>query len=165
MFYILTPPGQPPVYPYTLTDLRRDNPGVSFPRDMANFDASPWHCYPVQDTAPPEAPGKVAQRLMPVQIDGVWQERWELVDAPLEPVPNEVTMRQARLALLGAGLLDSVEPALAEIADVTTRRAAEIAWEYSTEVQRDDALVMQLAGALGLTADQVDDLFRAAATL
>jgi hypothetical protein len=78
MFYILTPPGEAEVYPYTLTDLKRDNREVSFPSDMTNFDASDWYCYPVQDTPPPEAPGMVAVRIMPVQIDGVWYEQWEL---------------------------------------------------------------------------------------
>jgi len=78
MFYILTPPGEAEVYPYTLTDLKRDNREVSFPSDMTNVDTSDWYCYPVQDTTPPEAPGMVAVRIMPVQIDGVWYEQWEL---------------------------------------------------------------------------------------
>lgn len=86
MFYILTKPGEEPVYPYTLTDLMRANPDVSWPRDMTGFDASDWHCYPVQDTTPPEATGKVAQRIAPELVDGVWHERWELV----EPTPEQV---------------------------------------------------------------------------
>jgi hypothetical protein len=86
MFYILTKPGEEPVYPYTLTDLVRANPNVSWPRDMTGFDASDWHCYPVQDTTPPEAIGMVAQRIAPELVDGVWHERWELV----EPTPEQV---------------------------------------------------------------------------
>jgi hypothetical protein len=86
MFYILTKPGEEPVYPYTLTDLMRANPGTSFPRDMTNFDASDWHCHSVQDTTPPEAIGMVAQRIAPELVDGVWHERWELV----EPTPEQV---------------------------------------------------------------------------
>lgn len=89
MFYILTPPGEAEVYPYTLTDLRRDNPGVSFPRDMANLDTSDWHCYPVQDTAPPSAPGKVAERIMPGQVGGVWYEQWVLVDITQQQIDDQ----------------------------------------------------------------------------
>jgi hypothetical protein len=77
MFYILTVPGEEPVYPYTLTDLMRANPGTSFPRDMTNFDASDWHCYPVQDTTPPTGNGKPT-REQPEYIAGVWYERWSL---------------------------------------------------------------------------------------
>lgn len=165
MFYILTAPDAAPVYPFTLTDLMRANPNVSFPRDMTGFDASDWHCYPVQDTAPPEAPGKVAQRIMAELVDGVWHERWELVDAPPAPVPAAVTMRQARLVLLQAGLLDQVDAVIAAIADPAERAAAEITWEYSTEVERHNLLVEQLAAAFDLTDEQIDDMFRQAATL
>lgn len=164
MFYILIVPGKDPVYPYTLTDLKRANPGVSFPRDMTDFDASPWYCYPVQPTEPPTAPDKVAERADPEQVDGVWYERWTLVDY-IPPVPDTVSMRQARLALLAAGILDSVEPAIASIADPVQRRAAEISWEYSAEVTRDSALVAALGTDLGLTDSDIDILFRAAATL
>lgn len=165
MFYILTLPGEAPVYPYTLTDLRRDNPGVSFPRDMANFDTSDWHCYPVHDTTPPEAPNKVAERIMPVQIDGVWQERWALIDAPAPPVPEAVQMAQARLALLDAGLLSQVDNAIDAIPDPTQREASRIEWEYRTEVYRNSQLVLSLGAALGLNDNQIDDLFRQAAGL
>lgn len=165
MFYILTLPGQAPTYPYTLTDLRRDNPGVSFPRDMTNFDASAWHCYPVEDTPPPEAPGKIAERIMPVQIDGVWQERWTLIDAPAPPVPEAVQMAQARLALLDAGLLSRVDAAIDAIPDPIEREASRIEWEYRTEVYRNSQLVLSLGAALGLTDNQIDELFRQAAGL
>lgn len=164
MHYILTLPGESPVYPYTLNDLKRANPGVSFPRDMSNFDATPWHCYPVQPTEPPTAPGKIAERADPEQIDGVWYERWTLVDYT-PPVPDTVSMRQARLALLGAGLLDSVGPAIAAIADPVQRRAAEISWEYSAEVTRGSALVAALGTDLSLADSDIDNLFRTAATL
>lgn len=80
MFYILTLPDAEPVYPYTLTDLKRSNPETSFPTDMTSFDTSDWHCYPVQDTTPPEAQGKVAQRIAPIFVDGAWVEQWELAD-------------------------------------------------------------------------------------
>jgi hypothetical protein len=84
MFYILTLPDAEPVYPYTLTDLKRSNPETSFPTDMTNFDTSDWHCYPVQDTTPPEAQGKVAHRIAPIFVDGAWVEQWELADYTAE---------------------------------------------------------------------------------
>ncbi len=165
MFYIITKPGEEPVYPYTLTDLRRDNPGVSFPSDMTNFDASDWHCYPVQDTPSPEAQSKIAQRTDPELVDGMWQERWTLVDAPPAPVPQSVEMAQARLALLYAGLLPQVDVAIDSIPDATQREAARVQWEYRTEVRRNSELVIELGTRLGLTDEQIDDLFRSAVML
>lgn len=81
-----------------------------------------------------------------------------------EPVPSTVSPRQARLALLGIGLLSSVEQALASIPGVEGE-AARIDWEYATEVQRHSPLIAALAPALGLTDEQVDDLFRQAVGL
>lgn len=81
-------------------------------------------------------------------------------DPPLT-VPEAVTARQARLALLGAGVLAQVDAALASIPGIEGE-AARIEWEYALEIRRDSPLIGALAPALGLTSEQVDDLFRAA---
>ncbi len=80
------------------------------------------------------------------------------------PAPRTVTMRQARLALLGAGLLPTVDAAVAAMPGAAGE-AARIEWEYSVEVQRDKALVQGLSASLGLTEAQLDGLFTAAAAL
>jgi len=84
--------------------------------------------------------------------------------APEPVVPSRVTMRQARLALLGAGLLDNVTTAIAALPS-PQKEAAQIEWEYSQEVHRDKQLVLILAPALGLNEAQLDQLFTQAATL
>lgn len=84
--------------------------------------------------------------------------------APAPRVPAAVTMRQARLALLGANLLSSVDTAIDALPE-PTKSAARIEWEYSNELQRGNALVAALTPALGLTSEQVDALFIAASTL
>lgn len=89
-----------------------------------------------------------------------------LTPPPPEPVPAPaaVTMRQARLALLAAGLLDDVEAAIASLPS-PQKEAAKIEWEYSQEVQRHNGFVSVLAPMLGMTAEQTDDLFIGAAQL
>lgn len=79
-------------------------------------------------------------------------------------VPAAVTMRQARLALLGAGLLDDVDAAINAMTS-PQREAAKIEWEYSQEVQRHNGFVSVLAPLLGLTEAQTDALFIGAAAL
>lgn len=76
-----------------------------------------------------------------------------------------VTMRQARRALLDAGLLDQADAAIAAIADATERRQAEIDWEYATTVERLWPWVQTMGAALGLSAEDLDALFEQAATL
>ena len=80
------------------------------------------------------------------------------------PVPSEITMRQARLALLGAGMLSGVEVAINAMSE-PTKSAAKIEWEYSNTVQRHNGFVSQLGPALGLTDEQIDALFIAASVL
>ncbi len=104
---------------------------------------------------------------------GAIPDGWELAAETANPlalhsqkhVPVSVTMRQGRLALLGAGLLDDVDAALAAIPDETMRRAAQIEWEYAQTIDRHSAWVDGLADALGLTGDQLDNLFVAAGQL
>ena len=79
-------------------------------------------------------------------------------------VPEVVTMRQARLALLGAGLLAQVNTAVANMAG-TEGDAARIEWEYAQEVRRDSPLVAALSVALGLTDETLDNLYKVAAGL
>lgn len=85
--------------------------------------------------------------------------------APAPEVPTSVTRRQARQALLLAGLLDSVDPAIAAIPDTTQRRLAEIEWIDSLEFERSRPLLISLATALGLDSAALDQLFITASAL
>lgn len=80
------------------------------------------------------------------------------------PVPFQVTMRQARLALLGSGLLSQVDAAIASLPS-PQKEAALIEWEYAAVVQRNSGLVPAMAQALGMTDAQLDALFIAAESL
>ncbi len=80
-------------------------------------------------------------------------------EAPTVPTPAPVSMRQARLALLEAGLLDGVQAALDAITDAQQRRAAQIEWDSAQEVQYDSPLTQLLAGALRLGDEQLRALF------
>ena len=98
------------------------------------------------------------------------QAEWQANANAPAPVPQEVTMRQGRLALLSAGLLDLVEGALDAMPETTpqevfAKKAARIEWDKSQTIQRHKGLTVTLAGVLGLTNQQIDDLFRLAVTL
>ncbi|MXO72863.1 hypothetical protein [Alteraurantiacibacter buctensis] len=85
-------------------------------------------------------------------------------DAPRVFPPEAISMRQARLALLGAGLLATVDQAIVAMPGVEGE-AARIEWEYAQEVRRDSPLIAALGPVLGLTAEQIDGLFVAGAAL
>ncbi|MHA7916511.1 hypothetical protein [Alloalcanivorax xenomutans] len=69
---------------------------------------------------------------------------------------------QARAALQQAGLLQDVEQYMS---DPDADPMAVLAWQNATEFRRLSALVATVSASLGLTAEQLDDLFRAAAAL
>lgn len=89
---------------------------------------------------------------------------WVVADVvpPAEPVPQAVTMRQARIALLAAGYLAAVTAAVAAMPGIEGD-VARIEWEYAQDVRRDSPLIAALAPALGMSGEQVDALFVAAA--
>ena len=79
-------------------------------------------------------------------------------------IPTSVTMRQARLALLQAGLLASVNTAIASLPE-PQKSYSTIEWEYATEVLRESPLINNLASGLSLSTTQLDDLFTLASSL
>jgi len=84
----------------------------------------------------------------------------DYINTPVpSPVPQRVSPKQFRMALNQVpGLRAQVEAAVAA-ADQNTQDA----WEYATNIQRDDAYVIALGSALGLSTAEIDDIFRAAA--
>jgi hypothetical protein len=97
-------------------------------------------------------------------------EAWEIADqeaydaalAALQPAiafPT-ISRRQLRLGLLSIGVTaDDVEAEIATIADAQERAAALIEWQDASAYERDHPLIAQVADALGLPAEQVDDLW------
>lgn len=85
--------------------------------------------------------------------------------APVVPpaIPQAVSMRQARLALLAIGKLDAIDQVIAGIEPPEARKRISIEWEYATEVVRTSEWVGALAPALGLSDADLDALFVAAA--
>lgn len=83
---------------------------------------------------------------------------------PASTAPQVVSMRQARLALLQAGLLEQVNAAVATMPGIEGE-TARVEWEYAQEVRREQALVQALAAVLDLSSEALEDLFIQAAKL
>ena len=96
----------------------------------------------------------------PDEVDNFWLYDGNEFTPPL-PIPviiPTLTMRQARLALLDAGLLDEVEAAI-------TTPENRIWWDYSTTVERTHPLVDAVLTALGKSPEEIDEMFIEAAKL
>ena len=76
-------------------------------------------------------------------------------------VPEFVTMGQTRSALIRSGLFDVVNNAIMNSNDPILISD----WEYRTEVRRDWPELINISSSLGLSTEQIDDLFLFAETL
>lgn len=83
---------------------------------------------------------------------------------PPPAVPQSVTMRQARLALLASGKLALVDAAIEALPE-PQRAQAQIEWEFASEILRASPLVEAMGAALGLDDAALDALFAEAAAL
>ncbi len=74
-------------------------------------------------------------------------------------VPTKITRLQAKLQLLEIGLLDEVEEM------VKQDRRVELYWSDATNFYRTDEILLGMATTIGLSNEQLDDLFLQASKL
>jgi hypothetical protein len=157
MHAIIRPSG-----PEIVSGAFRDEAGISHPANVLTLwtdeELRAIGVYPVVDDPIPE--GQIATGSS-LALDGyVVRRSWTLEDAPPPPVPDSVSPLQMRRALLAQGLLDDVQ-AFVEASPLDVR----LAWEYAIQIDRDNELISAAATAIGATDEEVDDLFRLAASL
>lgn len=87
-------------------------------------------------------------------------------EMPARPprIPREIPNWRAKVILAGMGLLPTVNAAIEALPE-PDRTVASLAWAGDAKLARRGKTVLGLAGALGLTSDQVDQLFIAAEAL
>lgn len=93
-------------------------------------------------------------------VNGALSAKPPVVVSPV--VPESVSRFQARMALRNAGLFEAAEAAMA---DQETPIIAVEAWQTAQEFRRASPTVAAMAAALELTAQQLDELFIAAAAI
>lgn len=125
-------------YPYSVGQLRRDNPKTSFPKRIPDEMLSEWGVYPVANVDPP-AFIYATQNLTegdPVLVAGQWQRAWVITDA----TPEEVTQRAAQH-------IDSMHAAIN--AERDRRLAADFTFN-GKQFQRDATSLARITGAATL---------------
>lgn len=84
--------------------------------------------------------------------------------APPVRVPREIPNWRAKVILASMGLLPTVEAAIAALPE-PDRTVATLAWAGDAKLARRGKTVLGLSAALGLSSDQIDQLFIAAEAL
>lgn len=111
-------------YPYTLANLRRDFPAVSFPEMPRAADLSVFGVVPVTMTGrPAEQPGAVVVETDPARVGGEWQQAWTVrAETPQEVAGAKASAlaqvdadaEAARLRFITPGAGQSLEYAATE---------------------------------------------------
>ena len=154
----------PWTYPSSARDLRRLLPAHSWPQvldpdTLAVARSLGLDIHEVQPTAAPEpGEGEGVREIAPVLIGQRWTQQWEVYTLPPPPVPDSVAKHLFRAELRARGLLAGIDASVGqmgeELADMWATAPTISLHSHSVEIMRQ---------ALGLTTDQRDDIFRAAA--
>ena len=147
--------------PHTYTPIT----GYRWPRYHTRTHAHYTEGWRQADTMPACDEGYTVANVGWTLVDDVAVVTWDCEPIPPPPVPD-ITPRQMRLTLLSLGKTDAdIEAIIDGIEDVTQREAARIEWRHARVFKRHHPLIEAFIPALGLTEEQADDLFRAAAQI
>lgn len=94
---------------YSVTDLRRANPQVSFPQDIPNETLFEYGVYPLNETAPPKynpATSKLIEGT-PVQQGAEWVQVWNVVPLSENEQQSFVAALQADIVAQTQARLDA----------------------------------------------------------
>jgi hypothetical protein len=94
-------------YPYTVGDLRRDNPNTSFPRSLPDQLLADWGMYPVTEKSIPSYDArtqKVTADTTPAQENGDWVIGWTISNK----TSDEVSEYDANAESTNRGIRDNL---------------------------------------------------------
>ena len=84
-------------YPYSLVDLRKDNPNTSFPSQMGDEELASWGVFPVLPQNPPsyDQATENLNQADPVLVDGEWQQAWTVSEAAAEEIAERLEQQSS----------------------------------------------------------------------
>lgn len=121
-------------YPYSIGELRKDNPTVSFPKNPGNDLLAEWNVFPVQPQNPPafNQANQNCDRVNPTLQNGVWVETWSVTAAS----NDEINRRTAEMSIQVRAQRDSelMRSDWTQVADSPVDKAA---WATYRQALRD----------------------------
>ena len=79
-------------YPYSITDLKQDNPNISFPKTIPTLTLNHYGVADVVVASKPSynsATQTISKKNEPELVSGVWTLKWETKDKPQEDIDQE----------------------------------------------------------------------------
>jgi hypothetical protein len=97
--YVLSPNQTVETFPYSIGDLRRDNPNTSFPRNPSEEMLAGWSVFPVIEQEPPSfnPATQNLNQVNPILVDGEWLQAWEVTDFSSEEIAERTEAKAAEV--------------------------------------------------------------------
>jgi hypothetical protein len=86
-------------YPYSISQLKNDNPNVSFPKEPTDELLADWDVYPVTVAQTPvyDSLVQAAKQDAPQNVNGAWMVAWLVQQLPLEQADQNVRYKRDKL--------------------------------------------------------------------
>ena len=128
-------------FPYSLEELRRDNPQTSFPLEMSAEELSEWGVYSVKDQSPPEhnEHTETIELSPPSCVNGLWIREWIIIPASAEVMVERTEKKSAEIREYRDKLLASTDyTQLADYQGTDTERYKQLRQQYRDMPQQPD---------------------------
>lgn len=108
--YVLAPNQTVKTFPYSISSLRRDNPGTSFPEVPSLQSLAEWNVFPVVEKPAPsyDPVTQNCSQLDPVLLGGKWTVTWEVANATPDQIAQRIRANANYRAFWDALLTSSV---------------------------------------------------------
>ena len=93
MLYIKVQNNEIVKYPYSINELRRDNPNVSFPKVIPIETLNDFGVFIVSEIEIEDDYTEVISETNPTLVDGVWTQNFIIVDASEEEIDERIQLK------------------------------------------------------------------------
>ena len=97
--YVFAPNQTVETFPYSIGNLRRDNPNTSFPRNPPDELLAQWNVFPVIKQDPPtfDAATQDLNETNPTLSSNQWLQTWSITAASSDKIAQRTTDKQAEV--------------------------------------------------------------------
>jgi hypothetical protein len=122
-------------YPYSIQDLKKDNPNVSFPSIIDEGTKFRYSMLPIQKVEVQEDYTKNISEDLPELIEGIWTQNWTIVDATQEEIDQRLSIKWQEVRDERGGRLNSSD--WTQLPDSPLTEEQKNAWRQYRQELRD----------------------------
>lgn len=120
-------------YPYSLDQLRKDNPRASFPSEMTESVMNEYDIFEVRQTPKPNDYTKNISEGTPILIEGVYYQNWEQTNASESEINSRIEIKWEEIRQIRNELLQECD--WTQLSDIPTE--IKTAWQSYRQLLRD----------------------------